>query len=970
MTRSERRLLVDTAILGVLLTLLIVALEYTGLLAAPERFFYDLRARNCQYFTPPPTDKLVHLDIDDASLEAIGRWPWSRGTLAEIVDEIRIAGARALAWDVIFSEQQPKGYEEISPLEADLSVRPQTTQPSTQPSASPFVAARRIDDDAAFAMALEDFGRSVVPISLTLSVQSVAQPRSPVYLAMLEALVEDVQLRQKELVGVLKKRGVYDEDLGARVNAFYGRVRREAMYQRIEREMLAGNLSFEQVRDRVLKGLAENVVGSTDLRLLRDEYDRYQNVRTLRRFARSIDEGLPPLISTRDEQAPLRIFGQAAHASGFVDYVPMGDGIVRNVPLWADHRNSAFPQMGLALACAMLDVDTNKLILEKDRVVIPCPDGRRINIPVHMQKTPLGEYGMFFDIPWFGRSGANAWESMYDYPLYREPKKRVSMAFVYEACAVRHRIAKNNSAIDEAIAFLLSYQDESRGAAYLANRPALPDFAVRRPKALKLLEEGRSDLNFLNRADPSGFSEKELIYYRKLKATVPQLEGLLDENAKQVKDLERRQSEIRANLGGRAVLVGYIAVGALADFVPTSLHPRCPGVVVHGVIFNSIMTGRFWHAVPEWVTLAITVLLGLIATAIVSNLPAWKALALSATLVAGYVIFNGVYLFDKHNLIVGVAAPLFAVVAVWAGGTLVRYILEASERARVTSRFRNYVDPELVDAVLASDVRLDGQEKELTVVFTDLAGFTSISERLKEKTVPLLNQYMGEMVPVIRRHRGLLNKFLGDGIMYFFGAPRDNPSHAIDAVASALEMQEVMRSFNRSLVERNLPELSLRVGISSGLMVVGDAGPSDRSASDYTVLGDAVNLGSRLEGANKFFGTRVMVNSRVFDLAGSHFLFRPIGKIQVKGKVQGVMTYEALAAAEKAGDEQKKLAEMTAAMVTLFMAGRFADCVGAIGRLEAAFGRSTLSTLYRGFCEQYLLQPPAGFDGQIVLTEK
>jgi adenylate cyclase len=306
---------------------------------------------------------------------------------------------------------------------------------------------------------------------------------------------------------------------------------------------------------------------------------------------------------------------------------------------------------------------------------------------------------------------------------------------------------------------------------------------------------------------------------------------------------------------------------------------------------------------------------------------------------------------------------------VWAGGTLARFILEAGLRAQVTRSFSMRVDPQLVSYVLEHDPRVTGQVKELTVVFTDLAGFTSLSEQLKEETVPLLNEYMGLMVPVIRRHKGYLNKFLGDGIMYFFGAPYDNPNHAFDAVVSVLEMQEVMATFNKSLTERNLPNMAVRAGISAGNMVVGDAGAED--THDYTVLGDAVNLGARLEPANKVFGTLILVNARVKELCGERILFRPIGRIQVVGKTEGVMTYEPLALSEKASEKHRQLAELTGEVVNSFMKGNFEASLAEVGKLEAAFGASKLAGLYRKLSEQYLRDgAPAGFDGQIVLSEK
>jgi adenylate cyclase len=236
--------------------------------------------------------------------------------------------------------------------------------------------------------------------------------------------------------------------------------------------------------------------------------------------------------------------------------------------------------------------------------------------------------------------------------------------------------------------------------------------------------------------------------------------------------------------------------------------------------------------------------------------------------------------------------------------------------------------------------------------------------------VPVLNDYMAMMTPLIRKHNGFLNKLLGDGMMFFYAAPRDNPEHALDALRTVFEMKRKEGPFNQSLIERGLPPLTMRVGIGSGHITVGNCGPSDGSFNDYTVLGDVVNSTSRLEGANKVFGSGILVNARAFQLLRLRVLLRPIGNIQVKGKQEGVMAYEPLALIEDATPEQQRLAELTEAVVNSFMNGQFADCLEAVATMEEAVGESKLTHLYHELAAQYLKEPPESFNGQIVLTEK
>ena len=960
MTRSERRLLIDTGLLGLVLTLFVAALDYALVLEPLERFFYDFRARRCQLFTPPPTDKLIHLDIDDESLESIGRWPWPRVVHAQILEELQLAGCKIVGYDVIFPEAEPLGFK---PFPATRPTAAEAGMSSAHIEGD-VVRGEWVDHDRLFAESMARHGGAVVPVSVKLG---EPQEKGAIYRAMVVELYANPELSRPELAERLKGKKLNPVEVEAEVRASYISARRDGMYDRIEHEVSRGARDLNDLRARILARSASNVAGSSELTTLKNQYQRFLAIKSLHRFAQPKRDDLPPLLVSNDEQATIAVLTAPAVESGYVDYLPMGDGIVRLMPLVAEHRGQLVPQMGLSLACAMLDVPFKNAELHRNLIVLPQPDGSRVEIPVRSHTMSKGRYGMFFDIPWFG---AREWHKMYDFPKYERPAQHVPMSFVWEARQMLDRMAKNNVLADDALLFVLSQVAQDRFAQYEANVPPPGDWETRASLIDWALKKLAADgtIDFYKQMDLKDASEQDRMDVAKMLQSHDALQRILEQNRTFQSDLDARRAALRKQFADKAALVGYIAVAALADQVPTSLHARCPGVVVHGVIFNAIMTGDFWRATAPWVSVVLTLVLGLLTTLIAATLPPWKALAGATVLAGGYLLYNGLYFFDYRNLIVGVAGPLSAVAAVWSGATFARYVLESLERARVKRRFENYVDPALVEYVLETDARLNGEKKELSVVFTDLQGFTTLSEVLGEKTVPMLNEYMSLMVPVIRKHRGLLNKFLGDGIMYFFGAPRANTNHAHDAVASVLEMQEVMVEFNKGLVERNLPTLVTRAGISTGEMIVGDAGSAE--GSDYTVLGDVVNLGARLESANKVFGTKILMNERTNALVRDRVLTRPVGKLQVVGKKEGVLTFEAIAPIEKATDAQKKLAGLTQEMVTAYINADFERCTGFILQIEQEFGASKLTELYRSTCEQNLVTAPADFSGQIVLTAK
>jgi adenylate cyclase len=337
----------------------------------------------------------------------------------------------------------------------------------------------------------------------------------------------------------------------------------------------------------------------------------------------------------------------------------------------------------------------------------------------------------------------------------------------------------------------------------------------------------------------------------------------------------------------------------------------------------------------------------------------------------GYAALIGFVLFARNTLLVGAAGPLVAAGVVWSGVTLIQFIREIGERARLTRRFSSYVDPTLVNYVIENpeQARLEAHEKELTVVFTDLAGFTTLAEKLRAQSAKMLGQYMEAMVPLIRARRGYVNKFLGDGIMFFFGAPIENPNHAADAVAAVLDMEKAIVPFNADLQRQGLPTLAMRAGMTTGMMVVGDAGPS--FASDYTVLGDLVNLAARLEGANKAFGTNNLITARTVELLNGRYVVRPIANLLVVGKEEAVFVHEAIAPIESATDDQKRLAKLTAEMVEAFAASRFDECLAAATEIERLFGASKLTARYTEEATARREQPrDEAFRGQIQLFAK
>ncbi len=943
MTRVQRRLIWQTAQLGLLLTLLVIIADRLGWLEPMERYLFDLRARHCQLFTPNPSYQIIHLDIDDESLQQIGRWPWPRSVLGELIDEIRLAGPKIIALDILLDQAQ---------------------EPQVRVDESGKVT--RIDHDQNLADAIRRAGNVLLPVSINFEQSSL---QSALYQSLVELLSEDLERDVAELEPLLRARGISRGDLKLALKDQFLQAQEQATFTRIESELLRDpGLTLEDVLSRLVPR-AMSADERTNARILVESaYPTVLAILRTREFGAPKPEQLAALIGN-PQQATIPVLANVAAHVGFVDFLSEADGVVRTLPLAADYRGQMLPHMSLAVACAMLGVDPRSIQYHADRIIVRPPNSKPIVIPVRaIWSRRFGEAGLMMDIPWFG---STQWEYMYDHPRASQTKQHEPLRNVWRIRELSRSIDANDAKLLDALSFLHEAQGSEELERFRKQWPQL-DQAARRSLIEQLtqdelLSQYHAIYEQMRAGDLDETGQRFLASWRAIEQ-IPRRNVFLQSR------VDQDRIALKNELRDRAVFVGWTATGR-TDTYPTSLHAACPGMVIQGVVTNAILSRQFWEMSGWRIGAGITLGMGLLTTAIVALFSAWRALVLTIFLVAGYLAFNGFVLFDYFNWIVAAAAPVTAAVIVWSGLTLARSIYEAAERARITRRFSSYVDPAVVTAALEhpESVRLDGQVKEMTVVFTDLAGFTTLSERLRERTVGLLNQYMSLMLPIIRENHGVWNKFLGDGIMFFYNAPLDDPNHARNAVRTVLQMQDAVTGFNVQLARDGLPHVSMRAGISSGLMVVGDAGSTDpqHHASDYTVLGDEVNLGARLESANKALGSKILVSQRTFELLGDEFLLRPMGNLRVVGKTEGVQTWEAVCPRRQASEAQLQLVELSRSVVERFCAAEFDPCMNVARDFESRFGSSKFSQLYIDLSRRYLTEPPApGFNGQIVLEEK
>lgn len=356
------------------------------------------------------------------------------------------------------------------------------------------------------------------------------------------------------------------------------------------------------------------------------------------------------------------------------------------------------------------------------------------------------------------------------------------------------------------------------------------------------------------------------------------------------------------------VYVGTTAPG-LQDLRTTPVGKNYAGVEVHANFLSAVFDGRVMNDHPQYRNGAETILLLLVAALIT-----WVAIRKSVitgtvvTVVTGLVIlFGNLALWKYAQVVFPLAPPLMFLLALFVLHTLYGFFVESRGKRHLSKMFSQYIPPELVEEMddRKDTASMESESRELTVMFADVRDFTSISEALQPKDLSqLMNEYLTPMTRVIHTHRGTIDKYMGDAIMSFWGAPLHYPEHARYAVETALKMTDTLAELNKTFKAKSWPELRIGVGITTGVMSVGDMGSEFRRA--YTVMGDAVNLSSRLEGLTKEYKVQILCSEMTKD-AAPEFQYLELDRVRVKGKEKPVGIYEPLMHKDKMEKDMKAL---------------------------------------------------------------
>ena len=821
-------------------------LSQTGPLRTLDRSMLDFKFRNrSQDSLPPP--QVAIAGIDEASLDEFGRWPWSRDVMADLITQLTRGGAKVIAFDVAFTDddrnQEYQGLKKVQELFRESALLPAS------------------DDMRELDMGLETLAESQAELADNISGLKTTLKRAPTSLraelAKSLAALKSLQARNRvalaesvsRLSSVKQHSSEFHQALGTKITAISADLAMARAIADSPQTVLGYICYFDQ---RHITGVAQEQIKPQIARLHPSSLEQVFESTELNIGGSTIYQSSPATDVDINEiplgqdilaaQAPLEILAKNTNNFGYFNATPDPDGPMRQIPLFLRYDGKLYPSLALKAAAIYFGYDIRPLRGELFPNTLSGVDvGGERAVPTNEQGVQLINY-------------------------YKDP------------------------------------------ASYF------PHFSVK---------------DIINgRIDPSSFRDK-------------------------------------------VVFVGMTAQGGY-DLRPNPFSPATPGVYIHAMVAQNMVDSRFlerWTGIALLEALAYLIM-GLAFALVLPKLSPVVGLLTTLFTALALYIFDTAWVFPNGHWML-LVFPTIQLFFLYLGVTIYGYFTEGKEKRQIKNAFQFYLSKSVVDEVLDDPTKLSlgGEKRVCTVLFSDIRGFTTISERLApEKLTALLNEYLTPMTNIVFKHEGTLDKYMGDAIMAIFGAPVAHPDHAARSCLTALEMMEKLEVLHADWRGVGLPELDIGIGVNTGPMSVGNMGSKVRF--DYTVLGDNVNLGSRLEGINKQYGTNIIVSEYTYNYAKDAIYARELDSVRVKGKRDPVKIYELLGAGTP-GEEHRQFMDHFHEGLSLYRAQQWDNAIKLFKHVRTLRKDDFTSGVYISRCEAMRSQPPAAdWDGVFTMTTK
>jgi len=423
----------------------------------------------------------------------------------------------------------------------------------------------------------------------------------------------------------------------------------------------------------------------------------------------------------------------------------------------------------------------------------------------------------------------------------------------------------------------------------------------------------------------------------------------------------------------KIVIIGGTAFGLLDHKpVPVAGEGEYPGMEIHATILSNLLNQHYIYRAEKWVAYLITLVVSLLIPLIFLRYSQVRIIVpFIIILFIGY-IFCAFYLFNNFKYDIPVIAPELAMFLSFVIAAYVSYLREGRKRKEVKRLFVRYLSPQVVNELLVdpSRIELGGKEVEATIFFSDIKDFTTISENLNPRDlIVYLNEYFSHTSEIILQNKALLDKYIGDSIMAVFGVPIHRDDHAFSACKTALKIQEVLSKFYLNLDQRNKPYFETRIGINTGNVVVGNLGTASRS--DYTAIGDPVNIASRLESLSKVYGTKIIISESTYNAAKNSVVARELDMVTVKGKRVPIRIFELIDLSSNVSQIQSKKITLFEEGLSVYREKKWEEAREIFRKVLSIEQNDKPSEIYIDRCERFIANnPPEDWDGVFRLNKK
>lgn len=850
---------------------------------------------------------LLIIDVDDKAIIEKGDWPWPRSNIAKILEVLTLAQAQNLVFDIEFLEN--------SPMSVDRQY---------------LMYGLPLD----FSITFADIGDNV-EYSF-----SMLKAKQTTFDELLPLLLDSIAESKKNLLASTYKVAIEND-------IYLGQAMR-----------LFGN-AFTTLN--LQKDIALGGRQTKELKSYAKDNFTYKN----------ITNNFPWKIEYVDFLVPISEVSENAKGAGFTNVTIDKDGTRRRIKLIEKVGDSYYLQLAFRPLIALMGdpeiILQNHTILIKDALL----QGKKTTIAI-----PVDNHGNML-INWPKKTYKNSFEHISAIELLAITdteeklfsllqKLRTSKLWAY--CSLGYQ------PIDEALTAYSSMLSAKTHALETGDESAKQQWLTNRKQFFSILEQfikaqyGNEIVSVIDalKAPPA--------VKQTLKDDGTALNALFVELANVLKAFDESYASLTKRLANKFCIIGWSAT-ATTDIGVNPFEEKYINIGTHAAVVNTILNNKFLVESPNWLSALLSIVLSFLIVFIISLLNDHPALRIISGLLYITICFVIVYfVFLTTGTFIKFIAPALSIIISYFSTILISIIFSEREKSFIKKAFGTYLSKEIIKEIIGNPamLRLGGEQKYITALFTDVKGFSTISEQLNpEQLVFLLNIYLSRMSDIILTNQGTIDKFEGDAIISFFGAPVWTEFHARNACISAIKIKQAEIELNQKILAEKLSPSPLltRIGINTGDMVVGNMGTEQKM--NYTIMGNAVNLASRLEGVNKQYGSWILISEETYKNAGEGFIVRVFDRVRVVGITTPIQLYELVGIENEMSSDEISFIQQFNQAHELFEQKSYRESKKAFTALLERKEDDAPTKTYLTRCENFIKNPPrSDWDGVFNLTEK